>query len=247
MRSYTLSDRKRLRRLVAVLILLVLVLLAIRIRLRKVNVMGTRNYEDEDAIDLVFSDYWDSNTFLCLINNILGRKKDLPFIADYDIVLTGPFSCDLIVYEKSPVGCIDYMGSFMYFDSDGIIIESSAEHLTGIPVIKGVSFGHIVLGEELPVEDKEVFSDVMTITQQLDSYKIQCEEIFFSKTLEITLTVAGGDIDVQLGTNENISSKISVLNDMLPSLVEQGLKGTLNLTNYSEQSSQDAVSFRIEE
>lgn len=239
-------DRFKLKHLVITLIFLSLVLAGIKIRIKNVEVMGTDAYTDDEAIELVFSDYWDSNTFVCLVNNLLDRKKDLPFIADYSIVLTGPVSCDLIIYEKSAVGCIDYMGSFMYFDRDGIIIESSPVRLEGVPVIEGVDFGHIVLGEALPVENDSVFADVMTVTGGLSGYDIDCEEIYYSETMEITVTIEGGDIRVEFGTNEDISSKMSILNDMLPELKDAGLKGVLDLTNYSESSSEDTVSFRMD-
>lgn len=231
---------------IVAIILLVLVLLAIRIRIKNVEVMGAETYSDEEAVNLVFEDYWDSNTFICFINNLLGRKKDLPFIADYSIVLTGPFSCDLIIYEKSPVGCIYYMDSYMYFDRDGIIIESSQERIEGAPVIEGIDFGHIVLGEKLPIENDDVFADIMIVTEQLDINGIGCDTIYFDELMEITITITGGDIRVELGTNENISSKIIALHDMLPELIGEGLKGTLYLSNYGDSTREKSVSFRID-
>lgn len=236
---------KTVRHWILVLVFLLLVLVVLKIRLTDVTVIGAEKYDDEEAVSMVFSDYWDSNTFVCLVNKLLDRKKDLPFISDYEIDLTGPFSCDLIIYEKSPVGCINYMDSFMYFDGDGVIIESSTRRLEGIPVIQGIDFGHIVLGETLPVADTGVFTDIMTVTQQLDMYGIGCETIFYSNSMEITLTLEGGNIKVELGTNENISSKISVLNDMLSELENKELEGTLYLDNYDESSTEDAVTFRL--
>lgn len=239
--------KRRLLHWLVVVFFLLFVILLLRVRITHVSVMGNKTYDDDDAISLIFSDYWDSNTALCLINNLMNRKKSLPFIADYDIVLTGPFSCDLIVYEKTPVGCIQYMGDYMYFDRDGIVIESSSERVEGVPVINGVDFGHIVLGQVLPVTNNNVFSDVMTVTGQLSTYNIGCEAIFYSDDGEITVTLEQVDIRVELGTNKDISSKISVLNDMLPNLLEEGLSGTLYLDNYSETGSEDAVSFRIDQ
>lgn len=239
--------KRRIRHWLGVVIFLLFIIALLRIRITKVSVLGNKTYDDKEAISLIFSDYWDSNTALCFINNLLNRKKTLPFIADYDIVLTGLFSCDLIVYEKTPVGCIEYMGDYMYFDRDGIVIESSGERLDGIPVIDGVDFGHIVLGKVLPVANDSVFADVMTVTGQLSTYNIGCDEIFYSDNGEISITLGQTGIKVELGTNKDISSKISVLNDMLPNLLEEGLSGTLYLDNYSETSSEDAVSFRIDQ
>ena len=69
----------------------------------------------------------------------------------YDIDFDGPFAVSITVYEKNVVGYVDYMSSHMYFDKDGIIVESTGNRLEGIPRISGLSFGSIVLYRELPV------------------------------------------------------------------------------------------------
>ena len=57
-----------------------------------------------------------------------------------------------MVFEKSVVGYVSYMSSYMYFDKDGIIVESSVEQLPGVPWITGLDFGHIILHQPLPVQ-----------------------------------------------------------------------------------------------
>lgn len=51
-----------------------------------------------------------------------------------------------------------------YFDKDGIIVESTSETLPGVPKIAGLSFGHIVLHQPLPVEDISVFNEILNLT-----------------------------------------------------------------------------------
>ena len=38
---------------------------------------------------------------------------------------------EVIIYEKSVVGYVSYMSSYMYFDKDGIIVELSLIHIYG--------------------------------------------------------------------------------------------------------------------
>ncbi len=239
--------RRKIKHWLAVLIFLVVVLIAVKTEISNVNVIGNSTYTAEEAIDMVFSDRTDRNTLLCLINKIRNEKKQLPFIADYDIRLTGPFSCNLIIYEKEPVGCIRYMGSYMYFDSGGTVVESSQQRLEGVPVVEGIDFGHIVIGEELPNENGVVFTDVMNVTQQLSSYGISCDKIVFENLENITITLNGGDIEVSLGTNSDLAAKISVLRDMLPSIEEKGLKGSLDLSGYTDTGENQSVSFKVRE
>lgn len=227
----------------AVLILLAAALV-VSVRITRIQVIGNKTYTAEQVEDMVFPGVWDKSTVVCLLKDRFQKHKELPFIQDYDIQLTGPFSCDLVVYEKSIVGCIRYMSSYMYFDKDGVIVENAEEHLAGVPEITGLQFGHIVLNEPLPVADQRIFNEVMNITQQLGQYGIASERIAFDSIQNVTVTVGGG-IDVQLGPSEHMDEKLAVLQDMLPELTARGLAGTLDLTNYSDDNSKQITSFKI--
>ena len=61
------------------------------------------------------------------------------------------------MYTKRAWWAVSYMSSYMYFDKDGIIVESSSQKLPGIPWITGLKFGHIVLYQKLPVESERGF------------------------------------------------------------------------------------------
>ena len=100
-----------------------------------------------------------------------GRHKSIPFVQDYKLVFRSPSDVEVIVYEKSVVGYVSYMNSRMYFDKDGIIVESTSETLPGVPKIAGLSFGHIVLHQPLPVEDISVFNEILNLTQVLSGQR----------------------------------------------------------------------------
>lgn len=64
-------------------------------------------------------------------------KLEIPFIAKTVIDIKWPSTINITVYEKSIIGYVYYYGSYMYFDKDGTVVESSYELLDGIPEIKG--------------------------------------------------------------------------------------------------------------
>lgn len=132
------------------------------------------------------------------------------------------------------------MSSHMYFDKDGIVVESTGEQLSGIPKITGLSFGSIVLYQPLPVKNKAVFNDILNLTGALSSYQIQCDNIQYDDFLNATLRI--GDLKVSLGQNENMEMKISTLNDILPKLA--GRRGTLDLSTYTEHPDREEYIFR---
>ena len=238
--------QKKVRRWIALLIFLLILAVGLKLRVTHVEVQGNETYTAEEAESLIFSDYWDRNTVVILFNNITGKKKKIPFVDDYKIVLKSPFDCELRFYEKKPVGCIKYMSCYMYFDKDGIMIESSDKKLDGIPVIEGLNFGYIVLGKQLPVDNSLLLNSIMNVTQQLSLYAIACSSIKYNDTNNtMTAVLDNGDIEVYLGTDDGLAAKISALNDMLPEIRNRGLKGTLDLSTYSDTEKGSVSSFKL--
>ena len=232
-------------RIWCVIMLVLLLMVAISVHITDINVIGNETYTEEEAVDLVFEHSYEYNSIFCFLQNRFMDHKELPFIEDYDIRFQSPFAIDLIIYEKSIVGCLSFMSSYMYFDREGIIVENSTERLPGVPEITGLSFGHIVLNQRLPIADEDIFAEIMNITQQLDTYGIESEEISFDASGNVMIHISGTKIDVELGKNESIDAKILALSDMLPSLVERELDGRLDLSNYSELNDNNDVSFKL--
>ena len=116
--------------------------------------------------------------------------------------------------EKAVAGYIEYLGKYMYFDKDGIIVESSDQKTAGIPQITGLEFNYVVLHERLPIENTEIFQSILDITQLLEKYEISAEKIYFDKNQQMTLYFE--NIRVRLGDISNIDDKITRVKTILP-------------------------------
>ncbi|MDO4939315.1 MAG: cell division protein FtsQ [Lachnospiraceae bacterium] len=224
----------------------VLLAAALLLKIDDVTVTGNEWYTDEEIEEKIFDkSRFSRNTIYQFIKQITGNKETIPFIQDYTVLLNSLKSAEVIVYEKSIVGYVKYMGSNMYFDKDGIVVDSSSEPLEGIPEISGLKFGSIVLYKTLPVEDPKVFDDILNLTQILNTNGIECERIEYSGIRQATLYL--GDIKVILGSGD-INGKVAELRDMLPELrrkmAETGISsGTLYLDLYDEKSDNKTYSF----
>ena len=227
------NKRHLLRWSIVVLLLLIAILLA-SVRIQRFTVVGNTQYSSDEIVQMIFSDPWDTDTAWCFVKDKTKPHKELPFVQRYDIDFDGPFAVSITVYEKNVVGYVDYMSSHMYF------VESTGNRLEGIPRISGLSFGSIVLYRELPVENKDVFNNILNLTGALRTYDIDCEEIQYDSLLNATLRI--GDISVRLGSNKDMEMKISTLHDILPHL--SGRKGELNLSDYSETSDHESFIFK---
>lgn len=220
-------------------LLLILGILVLSVNITEITVTGNEQYTDQQMIDMLFSAPGDRNTAYCYFKDKFQEHRQIPFVEDYSIMIKGLNRAEIIVYEKSVVGYVSYMNSYMYFDKDGIIVESTGTKLPGIPEISGLKFGQIVLYQPLPVENSQIFNEILNLTQILSVYEIEVDKIQYDHLNQATLTI--GDIRVVLGDNSSMSGKIGELRDQLPYL--EGQSGTLYLDTYDENSSNAWYSF----
>lgn len=237
------KNRKKL--VIAGIFLAVLLLLAVllSVRIKTVKVSGNERYTQEQIEAMIFDTKLSRNPVYCYYQYRFRPHKTIPFVEDYKIVFRSPVNVEIITYEKSVVGYVSYMNSLMYFDKDGIIVESTNEKLEGIPMITGLRFGHIVLHKPLPVEDVRIFDEILNLTQVLEMYDIKADRIDFNSQKEATLTV--DNLKVELGGNAQINGKISELRDILNTYTE--LSGTLYLDTYDETNSNPSYRFEQDE
>ena len=64
--------------------------------------------------------------FFSLYNKFLGINK-LPFVEDIEVSCEDMHTVKLHVYDKTVSGCINYMGQYIYFDRDGVVLQSMQE------------------------------------------------------------------------------------------------------------------------
>lgn len=222
--------RKKVRLIVAAVSILVAVIAILSVNITEITVTGNERYSEEQVRELLFPDNTSRNSVVCYIKNRFTEHRTIPFVEDYRIAFQSPTKVEVIIYEKSVVGYVSYMSSYMYFDKDGIIVESANAKLDGIPWINGLKFGHIVLYQPLPVEDKQVFDEILNLTQALSGFDMKVDKIQYNSFYEATLLI--DDLEVVLGDNTSLNGKISELHDMLPQL--EGRSGTLYLDTYDE-------------
>ena len=181
-----------------------------------VKFSGSEKYTDKELADYLFPTEKSANPFVFWWTDKFGEHVEIPFIEAYDVELNGLKEFEVTFYEKSLVGYIEYMGSYKYFDKDGIVVESSSRLIDDVPFVTGIDVDYIVLHSKLPVEDERVFDLLLDLTQLLVKYDIDVEKINISKELEIKLYL--GSVRVELGTDKDLSEKIMDLRDIIPNL-----------------------------
>lgn len=237
------KTKKKDKRAIFLLILLFLLLaaaLVLSLQIRTVTVKGNVRCSSKQIEDAIFEAPVNRNSVFTYFQYRFRPHKQIPFVEDYKIVFRSPSEVEIITYEKSVVGYVSYMNSLMYFDKDGIIVESTNEQLEGIPLVTGLKFGHIVLHRPLPIENDRVFEETLNLTQLLSMAEIGVDEIHYNSSLEAQLAI--GNLKVVLGNNTNMNGKISELNDILESYSD--LDGTLYLDSYDDNNPKPMYRFQ---
>ena len=206
-----------------------------------IYVEGNLHYTSDEIIQMVTGQRFGDNSLYLALKYRDRGIQDIPFIQTMDVDVLSPDTIKITVYEKSVAGYVKYLDRYMYFDRDGIVVEASVTKTEGIPEITGIDFSQVVLYEALPVENQDIFREILSITQILSKYGLSADKIYFDDTGEMTLYF--GDVRARLGSEDNMEEKVARLQQLLPSA--EGKKGVFRLENYS--GSGENVSFELDD
>ena len=197
-------------------------------RVTHVEVVGNSHYTEQEITDMVLKGNVFDNSLLLNIKYRNKSIEDIPFVEKMDVEVKNNDTIRIMVYEKKLAGCISYLGNYMYFDREGIVVESSPQITEGVPEITGLRFNHVRLYEQLPVERSEIFQEILELTQLLDKYEIIADKIYFDTDNNVTLYF--GEARVLIGSKSHIDEKIMQLSVIVPSI--QGKAGVLDMREY---------------
>jgi len=199
--------------------------------IQTVYVEGNVHYSEEEVKEIVMEGPLGSNSLYLSLKYRNKGVEGIPFVDVMDVSILSPDTIKIRVYEKTLTGYINYLDTYMYFDKDGYVVESSTTPTKGVPQITGLEFAHIVVGEKLPVEDERIFENILNVTKLLEKYELDAEKIYFNGSGEITLFF--GAVKVALGNdNFTLEDKLMLLSSFLPTL--EGKSGTLQMQSYDE-------------
>ena len=202
-------------------------------RVETVRVDGNVRYTDEEIKDMILRDALSDNTLYLSLRYGNRPVTDVPYIERMDVKVTDHDSVRIIVYEKALAGYVEYLGRYMYFDRNGVVVGSSDTVTEGVAQVVGLNYDHVMLYERLPISNEQVFQQVLSVTQQLEKYNLEADKIFFDVNYNIYLYF--GDVEAELGSGESyIDEKLEQLVHILPELADK--RGILRMKDYTPTS-----------
>lgn len=207
-----------------------IILFAAALKISVITYEGNEKCSKETIESFLFEKNIDRNPFVFLFRSTFLEPAEIPFIEKYNVKMISLTEFKIDVYEKSTIGYLKYMGTCMYFDKDGIVVEVTDTELEGIVNVRGIEFDHIVINEKIPVADKNTFDTILDITQLIDNYKIPVNYIDINKKLEITLYL--DKVRVELGEDDSsLSEKVNDLSSIISVL--ENVDGVLDMKEYN--------------
>ncbi len=200
--------------------------------IENVYVTGNTHYSNDQIIEMVMDDTLSHNSMYLSLKYRDKSIENIPFIEKMDVDIMSPDTIRINVYEKAVAGYISYLGRYMYFDRDGIVVESSFERTPGVPEVMGLKFNYVIMHERLPIENQKVFEEILDITQLLSKYELKADRILFDSDYNVYLYF--GNVEVNLGQWNYIDEKIIQLQYILPEL--DGKTGILDMKDFDEDT-----------
>lgn len=199
-------------------------------QVKQITVTGCNYYTEEEIKEKVAGGFWGSNSLLLYLKHKYMEEDPVPFIEELEITMISRSEVHITVYEKAMIACVKYMNEYLYFDQDGIVVESSPEKIEGLPLITGVNFDRMILYEPMAVEDPLIFNKILELSQLMSHYDIRPDRIAFNVKQEAALYV--GEIKVLLGKRDQYAEQIAELSGILEKAQKEKLKGTLHMETY---------------
>lgn len=185
-------------------------------KLENVYVFGTTHYSEDEIKELILDKKTDKYTPLAYLRYRLFEQTEIPFVEYVEMEMMDKNTLSLSVYEKSIVACIDTMGGYLYFDKDGIIVESTNERLEDIVVIKGLKYKKLVMNEAFEIQESSLFRTVNEMCLLVKKNKLNVDSIEFAPDYKVTMYI--GDTIVRLGKKANYDTELNELGSILAAL-----------------------------
>ena len=140
-----------------------------------------------------------------------------------------PHTMKITIKERKARGYVPYMGSYLYIDEEGRVLEVAGSCRDALPLVKGLKFDSFTEGEILPVQNTDALAVILEISQLMEKYELLDEvvEIDVSKPKDIYAYV--NQVQIHLGNMTNGDMKIQYMQQIVKTIPKED-RGILDLS-----------------
>ena len=230
-----MSKRKLYRILIeAVVVALFIAALVffVGFRVTKVQIEGNQYYTDEEIKKMVLDAPNAGNSILVMLTKTEEKTKDAQMIDHVTIKRKNRNTIVVNVKEKQMVGCLEFQGQYVNFDRQGVIQIITDEQMEGVPLIDGLSVKSVKVGQKLKGINSKKLNTILSVGKMLEKSEQKPDRLVFNDMNQLVLYY--GEVEIRLGSDENMDEKMNRLSGILPQL--EGMEGILHLENITEDT-----------
>ncbi len=231
-RKRKLLNPKNIAVIICVLFGAVLFMLSPVFTIKNIEITTMDKYSKDELCSML---NLKTGTNMFLFNRFSASKvlKNNNYVEDYNISYKFPDTIKIDITERKVRGYVPYMGSYLYIDEYGRVLEINSQMSSALPVVEGLKFDTFVLGEKINAENKEAFDIMVTIAQLMNKYELLdiVVKIDVSDINKVTAFV--NNIEVNLGDMSNGDQKIRTMGEVVKNLGPND-RGVLDLSDLSK-------------
>jgi cell division protein FtsQ len=201
-------------------------------QLEDVEVVGSTRYTAAEIKDYLVTGKADQITFMMYLGEKLSDPVSIPFVESYAVSMKDRHTIQVTVYEKILIGCVKLLDSYMYFDRDGIVVESSKERIEGVPLITGLKFDKILLHEKLEIQKNNLYDMILNLTKTIQKFELNVDKVLINSDYEVTLYC--NENEVLLGKKDFYDVQLEALASVLSS--SKDMKLSYDMRFYNENN-----------
>lgn len=228
-----MTQRKKFLLAVLIVVFFLLVIAALIspvFEIEEVQIVGNSQLSNEQIFELGEIDCVGKNIFTYPSSSVTSRLKTSNYIKSAKITKKLPSTLLITIEERRVRGYVPYMGSYLYIDLDGRVIDIRDDMLSSHPIVLGLKFDSFTLGEVLSVTNDYSLSYVVQISKLLDAYDLDDVVVKLDVSNPDDIHLYINKIDVLFGTIDDSHTKIATLNEILKQL-DSSEAGTLDISD----------------
>lgn len=243
-RKLSLKERKKRRRRaiaaviaewvlgIAIVVICAVLFAFFFCRVKNIEVEGSTIYSEDDIKSYILDGKYSDNCVYDVVHNIFRPKKDIAFIENAKVKMSGLNTVKIVITERIPIGYIVEEGGLIkYFNEDGVITDISDIQLWGSTQWTGIT----PTGEK--VKDVIVNDSVKLDSCLVTLKALKANDIFINEiSVDDSHNIFGrkDDVKINFGLKNDIDDKCKRLSKILTQLENQS--GTLHLENFSPEN-----------
>lgn len=156
-----------------------------------------------------------------------------PYIAEAKLKAQLPNTMVIQVKERKARGYVSFMGAYLYIDEEGRVLETQTTYHEALPIVTGLKFDSFLLGEVLPVENKDSLQVVLQMSQLMKKYNLLDIVVEIDVTDPKDVYANVNKVLIHLGDMKDADQKVRIMGEIMKTIPKED-RGTLDLRDLNK-------------